>query len=150
MYNEPRRNDNFTMTLRHAAYGWAKGAGPTQPVAACWDDSADTDLVDHHQYNLPWGASNGVFSNPAKGGFVTEAGARWYQKTGADAGSPVSVVNWLSALKAGKPSSPPFIPGVMIDWEVMSGHSQTRWHWGDKQGTAEPPIAWCGCAASAP
>ena len=38
----------------------------------------------------------------------------------------------------------PFIPGVMIDWEVMTGHSQTRWHWGDHEGAIEPPMPWCG------
>ena len=27
----------------------------------------------------------------------------------------------------------------------MTGHSQTRWHWGDPEGVSEPPIPWCGC-----
>merc|ERR1712137_959608 len=158
------------------------------------------------------------------GGLVTEAGARWYQKTNNDAGSPLTVLNWLMALKNGGKEEPfqegvdrwgddmapcgadgcsdmssseckslcestggciayvsapsscaeggldlcwlkqgagghvterecrnsqvlahalsPFIPGVMIDWEVMVGHSQTRWHWGDAEGIPEPPIPW--------
>jgi len=140
IFNEPNRGNNFTMALRHAAFSWAKAQDPTQPVIACWDDSEDTEIVDHHQYYLPWGANNGVFANPAKGGIVTEAGARWYQKTSGDAGSPLTVLNWLTALK--KSGDAPFIPGVMIDWEVMVGHSQTRWHWGDAEGIAEPPIPW--------
>jgi len=140
IFNEPNRNNNFTMALRHAAFSWAKAQDPTQPVIACWDDSEDTEIVDHHQYSTPWGANNGVFANPAKGGIVTEAGARWYQKTSGDAGSPLTVLNWLTALK--KSGDAPFIPGVMIDWEVMVGHSQTRWHWGDAEGIAEPPIPW--------
>ena len=140
VYNEPKRSDNFSLALRAAAYAWAKAAKPSQPVAACWDDSNATDLVDHHQYTLPWGAANPVFSDPGKGGFVTEAGARWYQRTSFDAGSPLTVINWLQALKAAR--STPFVPGVMIDWEVMTGHSQTRWHWGDPEGAAEPPIPW--------
>ena len=146
VFNEPKRSNNFSIALRAAAYGWAKAQRPTQPVAACWDDSDATDLVDHHQYNLPWGASNAVFSDPKKGGFVTEAGARWYQKTRSDAGSPLTVLNWLHALRGmrGTPAAPPFLPGVMLAWEVMVGHSQTRWHWGDREGTAEPPIPWCG------
>ena len=142
VFNEPRLKDNFSTALRSAAYGWAKAQNPTQPVASCWDDSSFTDLVDHHQYAMPWGATNAVFSDPAKGGFVTEAGARWYQKTSADAGSPLTVYNWLTSLRASKAA--PFIPGVMVNWEVMVGHTQTRWHWGDKEGTDEPPIPWAG------
>lgn len=146
VFNEPKRSNNFSIALRAAAYGWAKAQRPTQPVAACWDDSDATDLVDHHQYDLPWGANNAVFSDPKKGGFVTEAGARWYQKTRSDAGSPLTVLNWLHALRnlRGTPAASPFVPGVMLAWEVMVGHSQTRWHWGDPEGIAEPPIPWCG------
>eukprot|EP00927_Polykrikos_kofoidii_P012848 TRINITY_DN15577_c0_g1_i1.p1 TRINITY_DN15577_c0_g1~~TRINITY_DN15577_c0_g1_i1.p1 ORF type:complete len:720 (-),score=123.09 TRINITY_DN15577_c0_g1_i1:112-2121(-) len=140
IFNEPQRNSSFTMKLRHAAFGWAKAQNPTQPVISCWDDSEDTEIVDRHQYEVPWGADNPVFSNPAKGGIVTEAGARWFQKTPTDAGSPLTVVSWLTALR--KSDAAPFVPGVMIDWEVMVGHSQTRWHWGDPEGSAEPPIPW--------
>ena len=32
----------------------------------------------------------------------------------------------------------------MLAWEAMVGHSQTRWHWGQAEGTAEPAIPWCG------
>eukprot|EP00927_Polykrikos_kofoidii_P012849 TRINITY_DN15577_c0_g2_i1.p1 TRINITY_DN15577_c0_g2~~TRINITY_DN15577_c0_g2_i1.p1 ORF type:complete len:560 (-),score=80.06 TRINITY_DN15577_c0_g2_i1:8-1513(-) len=141
IFNEPQRNNTFTMSLRHAGFGWAKAQNPTQPVISCWDDSEDTEIVDHHQYFNQWGVNNPVFFNPAKGGIVTEAGARWYQKTAHDAGSPLMVLNWLTALKDS--GSAPFIPGVMIAWEVMVGHSQTRWHWSDKEGSAEPPIPWC-------
>lgn len=215
IYNEPQRKNEFTMSLRHAAFGWAKAQNPSQPVLACWDDSEDTEIVDSHQYSNPWGVDAKVFTNPAKGGIVTEAGARWYQKTDSDAGSPLTVLNWLTALRGegelmrswdrsgddmdeiaaltveecesrcraldgcvtfiyadescsdtgssrcwlkskvgeGREAQcrdskvvggqlTPFIPGVMIDWEVMVGHSQTRWHWGDAEGIAEPPIPW--------
>jgi len=222
IFNEPRRSDSFSISLRYAAYCWAKEQQPKQPVASCWDDNNATDIVDHHQYSLPWGPNNGVFAAPDKGGFITEAGARWYQKRDDDAGSPLTLVHWLEALRTQrttaapkaahapdgaaevaasdaaaasrdaktlstcadlrrsglwsrpnenrerratvpsgpptKPSfaaaplsvahnttlanAPPFIPGVMINWEVMTGHSQTRWHWGDPEGLAEPPIPW--------
>ena len=118
IFNEPKSN-NFSTALRAAAYGWAKAAQPTQPVASCWDDSNATDLVDHHQYFLPWGSKNAVFSDAPKGGFITEAGARWYQKRSDDAGSPLTLLNWLQLLKTASPA-PPFIPGVMIDWEVRA------------------------------
>lgn len=142
IFNEPNQKDTFSIGLRHAGFGWAKAQNPTQPVIACWDDHDDTEIVDHHQYFLPWGENNDVFSNPAKGGIVTEAGARWYQHTKGDSGSPLTVLNWLTALK--KSGQAPFIPGVMIDWALMIGHDQTRWHWGDAEGLAEPPIPWHG------
>ena len=110
IYNEPKRRgpqSNFTLALRDAAFGWARAAHPTQPIASCWDDSKDTELVDRHQYMLPWGLNNPVFSDPAEGGFVTEAGARWYQKTRADAGSPLTVINWLTQLKKAAHAPPP-------------------------------------------
>ena len=66
IYNEPQLSNNFSAALRTAAYGWAKAESPTQPVASCWDDSADTDLVDSHQYNMPWGKRNKVFRNPVR------------------------------------------------------------------------------------
>ena len=240
VFNEPNRHDTFSLALRAAAYGWAKACKPMQPVAACWDDNNATDLVDHHQYGLPWGRRNPVFSNPSKGGFITEAGSRWYQHRdsgggGGDAGSVLTLVNWLQLLKVavhdkptppsppcGSPSlppchytafdgylpaghdvlpaaanwtiaeaqrqcdahkacaaityeggeasckhkpcktylksvapeplgggtsgwhtlykyppsttPPPFVPGVMMQWEMMVGHSQTRWQLGLGRG----------------
>mmetsp|Transcript_65224 Transcript_65224/g.129056 ORF Transcript_65224/g.129056 Transcript_65224/m.129056 type:complete len:226 (-) Transcript_65224:112-789(-) len=53
-FNEPSRHSNFSAALKAAAYTWAKAIQPMQPVAACWDDSNFTDLVDSHQYGLPW------------------------------------------------------------------------------------------------
>ena len=237
-FNEPNRHSNFSAALKSAAYTWAKAAAPMQPVAACWDDSNATDLVDHHQYAVPWGGRNGVFSNPKKGGFITEAGSRWYQHTPADAGSTLTLINWLNQVRVlasdvpptpcGLPSQPPcnytrsdgylpaghdaipwaimeagaaadkcsttpecaaityktsngsdclttpckvyfkslasstqggaashwvtmykygprpppFVPGVMMQWEMMVGHSMTRWHWGSQAGTAEPAVPW--------
>jgi len=211
--NEPNKDSNFSLSLRDAGYCWAKALNPVTPVIALWDDNEATDIVDHHQYHQPWypqPKDGGVFSNPTKGGFITEAGARWYQKTDNDVGSPLTLVHWLEMLRANvslhpavtliedvaeqeakherlmaqcdamrhsgawskthKPppqmahpigkTAPPqplastleralveeqrFVPGVMIDWEVMVGHSQTRWHWGDAEGSAEPPIPWHG------
>ena len=75
IYNEPQLSNNFSAALRTAAYGWAKAESPSQPVASCWDDSADTDLVDSHQYNMPWGKRNKVFRNPG-GAKPSRAAAR--------------------------------------------------------------------------
>jgi hypothetical protein len=70
---------------------------------------------------VPWGATNNnVFKNSTermRGGFVTEAGARWFQSQ-SDFGNPLTVVDWLTKLRANPEAT--FVPGVMIDWEVRS------------------------------
>ena len=40
-----------------------------------------------------------------------------------------------------RPTRPPVHPSKCAR-KVMAGHSQTRWHWGDPEGSAEPPIPW--------
>ena len=40
-----------------------------------------------------------------------------------------SVSTWQTYLKGSRPVPKLFVPGVM-QWEMMVGHSQTRWHWG--------------------
>eukprot|EP00937_MAST-01D_sp_MAST-1D-sp2_P005762 g5762.t1 len=146
IFNEPQRKNPFSLALRDAAYRWAKAEAPTAPVMSCWDDSNNTDVVDHHQYYVPSYPnflSNAVFQNPAKGGLVTEAGCRWYQGSPQDAGSPLVTVGWLEGLRRAG-SGAPFVPGVMLSWEAMVGHSMTRWHWGTPESAAEPAVPWCG------
>eukprot|EP00729_Bicosta_minor_P016214 gene16214-26549_t len=55
-------------------------------------------------------------------------------------------IGWLQEIRSGNitTSPPPFTPGVMLAWEVMVGHSNTRWHWGQPGGAPEPAIPWCG------
>ena len=146
IFNEPQKGNPFSMALRDAGFKWAVGANPVQPVISCWDDNNDTEVVDVHKYSAPWDAAGqGVFSNPAKGGIVTEAGCRWFQQD-KDHGSPLTVVNWLNAIRRGGSGAGkvPFEPGVMVAWEVMVGHSQTRWGWLSKEGDPEPAVPWCG------
>ena len=113
IYNEPkvigprpggggRRLDPWSVSLRAHGYAWAKAAGARQPVIACWDDNAATDLVDVHAYtpDFPKDWTAAVFSDPAKGALVTEAGSRWFQ-TRSDNGSPLLVLHWLWALRSG-------------------------------------------------
>ena len=45
MFNEPHRQ-GFSLELRHAAYGWAKAVGPTQPITSCWDKLTEPDNND--------------------------------------------------------------------------------------------------------
>jgi hypothetical protein len=142
IFNEPQKSNQFSISLRHAAFQWARAQKPSAPVISCWDDNEDTQVVDKHQYGGAWGHSGGVFANPAKGGIVTEAGCRWFQQD-KDHGSPLTVVNWLEAIRRGG-SGAPFRPGVMVAWEVMVGRSMTRWGWGSRAGDAEPAIPWCG------
>ena len=98
-------------------------------------------VVDTHEYSVPNDRSP-VFSNPHKGGIVTEAGARFFQHT-HDYGTPMAWLHWLSSIREHQ-SQAPFAPGVMLSWEVMVGHSNTRWHWTSKPGDPEPAIPWCG------
>ena len=142
IFNEPQKGSNFSMALRDAAFGWAKGQDPAAPILSCWDDNNDTEVVDTHEYSPPTDQSP-VFSNPAKGGIVTEAGCRWYQST-HDYGAPLSWTTWLMNIQDGTDKTAPFAPGVMLSWEVMVGHSMTRYHWGLPVGTPEPAIPWCG------
>merc|ERR1719460_445309 len=73
IFNEPSRRSTFSLKLRHAAYGWAKALNPIQPVLSCWDDSADTDVVDHHDYGTDFPGSwvHAIYSDVAKGAIVT-------------------------------------------------------------------------------
>ncbi|CAE7475970.1 unnamed protein product [Symbiodinium natans] len=151
----PYPQGNFSEALRAAAFHWCKDLSPRQPVISCWNEADDTtrgtntsisnsELNDAHQYNVPWnGTSNAVFQNltgKMKGGLVTEAGARWYQGYPTDDGSPLTVVDWLTKLR-GNPGAK-FVPGVMLDWEVMVSNSNTRWHWFTPANAAEPAIPW--------
>lgn len=61
-------------------------------------------------------------------------------------GSPATVLNYLRGLKD---NQAPFVPGVMLAWELMVGNSNTRWIGGppcDPASTAarEPMVPWCG------
>jgi len=143
-YNEPNLKDAFTARIRHLAYQWAKEAGATQPVIACWDDNPDTDIVNAHGYGDDF-REGGAWDrqadlNPRKGTVFTEAGARWYAGKGASNGSPIEVIRWLSRRRAQGRST----PGVYLCWELMVGNSNCRWYWGTSDGAGEPPIPWCG------
>ena len=61
-------------------FKWAKAEAPSAEVISCWDDNADTEIVDHHQYSANWGINNAVLNNVAKGGVVTEGGSRFAER----------------------------------------------------------------------
>jgi len=143
IFNEPN-SSNFSMQLRDSAFHWALAQYPSQPVLACWDDNANTQIVDVHRYSpdFPdW--NNDVYQTPTKGALVTEAGSRWFQGTGGDAGSQKLVITWAQALRRAKAAGTvSFVPGLMISWELNVGNSNTRWHWGTPAGYPEPSIPW--------
>ena len=133
-FNEPtiQHSDysDFSFALRSEAYKWAKAEAPDAPVIACWDDGNYTDVVDHHTYSGDMAdLKQKAIANPAKGGLVTESGCRWYRTYDRDAGSPLNVINLLTAMRAeraaGEPSVP-FVPGAMLAWELMVGNVNTR------------------------
>lgn len=67
VFNEPRRDDEFSIALRKAAFTWIKELKPFAPILSCWDENEATELVDHHQYHVPW---NGKY-NLLEGTFVS-------------------------------------------------------------------------------
>jgi len=161
IYNEPNNNpsnhnqSSWALGLRNAGYSWAKALSPAAPVMSCWDDSNNTDIVDHHDYGTAFKSkwAQMLYSNVEKGAMVTEGGSRWYQpdpgpatavgSNQVDQGSPLTVLNFYSALRAEKKAGKrPYVPGGMICWELMVGNSNTRWHWNTALGSPEPAIPW--------
>lgn len=110
-----RHNDPFSLELRDAAFKWTKAQIPTQPVTSLWySNNNDSEIVNVHLYDddfTEWtkqsvsGLQNGL------GSMVTEAGCRWYQGSSTSSGDPLSVINWLQALRAEKAI---YIPGVFL------------------------------------
>merc|ERR1712070_1149557 len=117
---------------------WVKDMRPKQPVISCWAEHNNTfsDILDVHLYNSDFrtwneqvffecnSAQAGSSAKCRRGAVVTEAGARWYQGAAVDAGSPLTVINYLEALRREGAS---FVPGVFLAWEMMVGNSNTRW-----------------------
>ena len=141
IFNEPQKHNPFSMSLRDAGFRWAVAQSPSAPIISCWDENNDTQVVDTHEYSIPNDRSP-VFSNPKKGGVVSEAGARYFQHT-HDYGSPLTWIHWLNSIRH-QNGTVPFVPGVMMSWEVMVGQTNTRWHWTSKEGDPEPAVPWCG------
>lgn len=149
IYNEPRGpNETFVFALRDAAFGWATSLAPATPVISCWDDSNDTQILDHHEYDTTFHSTwlPALYANPLKGSVITEGGSRWYQPPfNGDYGSPLTVVNFLQALRLQEANGTlPFVPGAILNWELMVGNSNTRWHWGSPANASEPAIPWDG------
>ena len=70
IFNEPK-HDTYSLSLRNEAYKWAKAVGPLAPVMSCWDDSNNTDIVDHHDYGTAFktGWQRALYVlRPSKGG----------------------------------------------------------------------------------
>jgi len=50
IYNEPRGpGEDFVFALRDAGFRWATALSPAAPVISCWDDSNNTEIIDHHE-----------------------------------------------------------------------------------------------------
>ena len=152
--------------IKEGAYSWLKSLRPSQPVISCWAEhnNSFSDILDVHLYNAAFASWNAqVFSDCqfnatdaqsqcTRGAIVTEAGARWFQGMSADAGSPLTVLNYLAALRtqrrAGAGAGRPFVPGAMLAWELMVGNTNTRWAAGPpclpNSLAREPTIPWCG------
>lgn len=130
IYNEPRGpGEDFVFALRDAGYRWATALSPVAPVISCWDDSNNTEIIDHHEYDTAFksGFLPALFANPVKGAIVTEGGSRWYQPPeGGDFGSPLTIMNFLEALKLEKAAGTvDFVPGMMSNWISFVGNDNT-------------------------
>ncbi len=146
IHNEPPPGDDYRDRLKRAGYAWAKEVNPTQPVLNCekgkhgWADCDVTDIVDSHVYSNAHGPLRLLSDiNPEKGTVITEAGARW-KASRRNFGGPIDMVHWMTTRRRQELST----PGIYLCWELMVGNSNTRWHWIDKPGAAEPEIPWCG------
>lgn len=149
VYNEPRGpGEDFVFALRDAGFRWASALSPVAPVISCWDDSNNTEILDHHEYDTLFktGFFPAVYANPTKGAVITEGGSRWYQPPlGGDFGSPLTVLNFLEALKLMKAAGTiGFVPGMFSNWITFVGNDNTRWHWNSPDGADEPAIPWDG------
>lgn len=150
VYNEPHADTqtpnwpsgNFSSCmLRDAARGWVDAYHSQHPVLACWNDNPDSDAVDSHGYDTEFEVwAETLYGSPGKGALVTEGGSRWYQGQ-QDYGSPMLMLHFFSSLRA---SSRKFVPGTMLNWEVMVGNSNTRWQWKAAHYSAEPTVPWDG------
>eukprot|EP01063_Lacrimia_lanifica_P017661 TRINITY_DN2469_c0_g1_i1.p1 TRINITY_DN2469_c0_g1~~TRINITY_DN2469_c0_g1_i1.p1 ORF type:complete len:529 (+),score=224.63 TRINITY_DN2469_c0_g1_i1:61-1647(+) len=145
VYNEPQKSNNYSMALRDAGFKWAKAQNPTQAVLSCWDDNADTEIVDHHDYTTQFTGSWMLpVTHPNKTGLITEGGSRWFAPPfSADAGSPLTVLNFLSAVKR-DPATADKVPGIILCWTWFVGNDNTRWHWSSPEGADEPVVPWDG------
>ncbi|MDP6117390.1 MAG: DUF1080 domain-containing protein [Planctomycetota bacterium] len=146
IHNEPPPGNKYRDRLKRAGYAWAKELKPTQPVLNCekgkrgWADCEATDIVDAHVYSHAHGPLRYLAGvNPAKGTVFTEAGARW-KASRRNFGGPIDLIHWVTQRRKHGLSA----PGMYLCWELMVGDSNTRWHWIDKPGAAEPEIPWCG------
>jgi hypothetical protein len=140
IFNEPNFSE-WTMAMRKEGYKYAKEVKPKQPVISCWNDNAETDIVDSHNYgeNSLSELNARVELNPTKGCVLTEAGARWLAPRRSSF-EPVEFIDWLQSRRnAGK-----YTPGVYLCWELMAGNSNCRWYWGTPENTPEPTVPWCG------
>ena len=103
-----------------------------------YNNNNDSEIVNMHLYDndfAKWTAQSISGLPDGLGSMATEAGCRWYQGQASSSGDPLSVINWMQALRAERAV---YIPGVFLAWELMVGNSNTRWHWGSHPGTPEP------------
>jgi len=144
IYNEPhgaQPTTNWSFGLRHYSYQIAVAMQPSVPVLSCWDANADSQAVDMHRYDTDFGGWTAeVFAAPEQGALITEGGSRWFQGYDSDAGSPLTVMHWFQELMAS--GDAPFRFGQLLNWEMMVGNSNTRWHWNSPDGAPEPTIPW--------
>eukprot|EP00759_Apiculatamorpha_spiralis_P056528 PhF_6_TR817/c0_g1_i1/m.1242 len=149
IFNEPHDNQpisGWSYGLRNASYYATLALKPKVPILSCWDDNDNTQVVDMHRYDTQFGTgwTTQAYANTKKGTLITEGGSRWFQGLDSDNGSPLTVLHWYNQLQGAPKTTAPYPFGMILNWEMMVGESNTRWHWNTPDNTPEPAIPWDG------
>lgn len=137
LYNEPGNSGqgNASLPLLEAAFAWARGANPSQPLTVgVWTaDLAEisdvclrlSDLVTFHRYTDREGLAAAI----------EEFGAH---------GRPIICAEWMARTLGGRWETdlPLFKErGVgCMAWGLVAGETQTRFPWGSPEGGPEPDV----------
>ena len=111
--------------LVHAAFQWAREAGPNQPLTSCWMATDLSDVVSFHTYAEYNQLKASILENKKQG-------------------RPVLCTEWM-ARPAGSvwETDLPLLKQQGIgcySWGLVNGRTQCQFNWKDKPGTPEPTM----------
>ena len=119
MFNEAKGESR---PLVEAAFAWARSAGPTQPLSACWQASDLWDVATFHDYQTP--NAKGLAAQTAqRPALCTECIARTVNPRFEEIVPPMAEqgIGWYM-------------------WGLVKGRIQTHYPWGSKKGAPEPKV----------
>ncbi|MBN1342689.1 MAG: 1,4-beta-xylanase [Phycisphaerae bacterium] len=135
LYNEPGNSGmgNKSLPLLQASFGWARSAGPRQPVTVgIWDDKLvdlnrccieESDAISFHRYG-PIASVQDII------GRLTAHGR------------PIICTEWMSRVLGSRwETDLPVLKQARIGcycWGLVNGKTQTHYPWGSPKGAPEP------------